>query len=88
MSLRLPGRAAIRGVILDVDVVLEFAGQVYPGAVETLAHLRQRGLAVCFLTNSTLKSRASAAERLRRRGFHVLSEEVITASYATACYLR
>lgn len=79
---------AIRGVILDIDGVLEFAGHVYPGAVETLADLRRRGLAVCFLTNSTLKSRASAAEKLRRRGFHVLPEEVITASHATACYLR
>lgn len=79
---------AVQGVILDIDGVLEFAGQVYPGAVETLANLRARGLAVCFLTNSTLKSRASAAERLRGRGFSVTAGEVITASYATACYLR
>ena len=69
MSLRVPMRPAIQGVILDIDGVLEFAGRVYPGAVETLADLRARGLAVCFLTNSTLKSRASAADRLRRRGF-------------------
>jgi len=68
--------------------VLEFAGRVYPGAVETLVDLRARGLGVCFLTNSTLKSRASAAERLRRRGFQVAPEEIITASYATASYLR
>ncbi|MEJ2209267.1 MAG: HAD hydrolase-like protein, partial [Anaerolineae bacterium] len=32
--------------------------------------------------------RASAAERLRRHGFQVSAGEVITASYATACYLR
>jgi len=81
----LPG---VQGVILDIDGVLEFAGRVYPGAVETLAALRRRGLAVCFLTNSTLKSRASAAEKLRGRGFDVAADEVITASYATACYLR
>ena len=88
MSLRVPMRPAIQGVILDIDGVLEFAGRVYPGAVETLADLRARGLAVCFLTNSTLKSRASAADRLRRRSFSVLPKEVITASYATACFLR
>lgn len=82
------GCSAVHGVILDIDGVLEFAGQVYPGAVETVAELRRRGLALCFLTNSTLKSRASAAERLRRRGFHLSPDEVITASYATATYLR
>lgn len=80
--------SAVQGVILDIDGVLEFAGHAYPGAIETVADLRRRGLALCFLTNSTLKSRASAAEKLRRRGFHLSPDEVITASYATACYLR
>ncbi|MFN2290800.1 MAG: HAD-IIA family hydrolase [Anaerolineae bacterium] len=78
----------LKGVIFDIDGVLEFRGQVYPGAIEAVAFLRERGIAVRFLTNSTLKSRASAADKLRRRGFVVEDEEVITASYATAQYLR
>jgi HAD superfamily hydrolase (TIGR01458 family) len=78
----------IKAVILDIDGVLEYRGQVYPGAVETLETLRSRGLALRFLTNSTLKSRASCAAKLRRRGFAAADEEVVTASYATACYLR
>jgi ribonucleotide monophosphatase NagD (HAD superfamily) len=76
------------GVIFDIDGVLEFRGAVYPGAVETVAALRAAGLAVRFLTNSTLKSRSSCAEKLRRRGFEAHEAEVVTASYATATYLR
>lgn len=79
---------AVHGLILDIDGVLEFAGRVYDGAVDAVTALRRRGLALCFLTNSTLKSRASAAEKLQRRGFEILPAEVITASYATATYLR
>ncbi len=40
------------------------------------------------MTNSTLKSRNYCAEQLNQMGFHVLEEEVITASYATAKYLE
>jgi len=78
----------VRGVIVDIDGVLTFQGQVYPGAVETVDWLRRQGMTLRFLTNSTLKSRQSAAEKLRQRGFSIQDDEVLTASYAAACYLR
>ena len=78
----------IRAVIFDIDGVLEYQGKVFPGAVETLEQLRSRGIAVRFLTNSTLKSRASCAEKLRSRGFAADEQEVFTASYTTAQYLH
>ena len=78
----------IKGVILDIDGVLEYQGRVYPGAIQVLETLRSAGIELRFLTNSTLKSRASCAERLRRHGFAVADEEVVTASYATANNLR
>jgi ribonucleotide monophosphatase NagD (HAD superfamily) len=77
----------IKGVIFDIDGVIEFQGSVYPGAIETVDALRGRGIALRFLTNSTLKSRASCTAKLREAGFQVSYEEVITASYATAVYL-
>lgn len=91
MSHEVPGRGdepPFAGVIFDIDGVLEFQGGLVPGAVETVAAVREAGLAVGFLTNSTLKSRASCAEKLRCRGFEVYEGEVVTASYATATYLR
>jgi HAD superfamily hydrolase (TIGR01458 family) len=77
----------VKGLILDVDGVLVYQGQVMVGAVETVQALRDRGLILRFLTNSTLKSRRSCTEKLQRQGFSVDPAEVITASYATAVYL-
>ncbi len=78
----------IRGVIFDIDGVLEYQGDVYPYAVDTIQRLRNCGLTVRFLTNSTLKSRASCARTLREKGFTVFDHEVFTASSITAAYLR
>ena len=78
----------VRGVIFDIDGVLEFQGEVYPDAIETIDLLRDQGIVLRFLTNSTLKSRTSCAGRLRESGFTIFEEEVITASYATARYLE
>lgn len=83
------GKAPLmKGVIFDVDGVLTYQGRTYPGAVETVDFLRERGIILRFVTNSTLKSRKSCAEKLQKQGFSIQEEEVITASYATAVYLR
>ena len=50
--------------------------------------LRQKGILIRILTNSTLKSRKYCTAKLTQQGFHVREKEVITASYATAKYLR
>ena len=39
-------------VIFDIDGVLEYQGQVYPHAADTIRVLRNRGLILRFLTNS------------------------------------
>lgn len=78
----------IRGILLDVDGVLTYQGAVYPGVGQVLDGLRARGYRLCFVTNSTLKSRRSCAESLLQQGVYVSVAEIITASYATAYYLR
>lgn len=77
-----------QGIVFDVDGVLEFQGQVYPGAVDLINKLRQKGIVIRILTNSTLKSRKSCADKLNQKGFKIYEKEVITASYATARYLK
>ncbi len=76
------------GVMFDIDGVLEFQGKAYPGAVELLDVLRKKGIAIRILSNSTLKSRKVCTARLNRHGFRVIEEEVISAAWATARYLR
>jgi len=75
-------------VIFDVDGVLEYQGRAYPGAGEFLDVLRRQGKKLSILTNSTLKSRRTCAAGLRAKGLEVGEAEVITASFATAQYLR
>jgi inorganic pyrophosphatase len=77
-----------KGAIFDVDGVLEYHGKALPGAAEAVARLRDIGVVVRFLTNSTLKSRASCAARLERNGIEASVAEVITASFAAASYVR
>lgn len=76
------------GVMFDIDGVLEFQGQAYPGAVELLEFLRNKGVVIRVISNSTLKSRQVCTEKLNRHGFGVTEAEVITASWATARYLK
>jgi HAD superfamily hydrolase (TIGR01458 family) len=78
----------IRALVLDIDGVLYHAGEPIPGGPEALEEIRQRGYALRFLTNITRRSRATVAERLRAMGYTVDPEEVLTASYLTASYLR
>jgi NagD protein len=78
----------LKGVIFDLHGVLEFRGKVYPGAVELLESLRKKGLPFRVLSNSTLESRESCADRLRQKGITVCEDEVVTASFATAQYLK
>ena len=77
-----------KGVMFDIDGVLEFQGKPYPGAVELLEFLHKKGVVIRVLSNSTLKSRKVCTEKLNHHGFRVTEEEVITASWATARYLR
>ncbi len=77
-----------RGIIFDIDGVLTYQGQILPGAIEAVRLLQRKGVKIRFLTNSTLKSRQSCAARLREQDFWVQDDEVLTASYTTAVYLR
>ncbi len=78
----------VKAILFDIDGVLEFQGRAYPGAPELLDFLRRKGIMIRILTNSTLKSRKHCTAKLTQRGFHIRQEEVITASYATAKYLK
>jgi ribonucleotide monophosphatase NagD (HAD superfamily) len=77
-----------KGVIFDIDGVLTYQDRVFPGAPEVVDLLRSQGFVLRFLTNSTLKSRLSAAAELRGFGFQLEDSEIFTASYLTALYLR
>lgn len=81
-------KTTLKGVMFDINGVLEFQGKVYPGAIDLLESLRRKGIIIRILTNSTLKSRRDCATKLNNMGFNINDDEVVTASYATARYLK
>ena len=77
-----------RGALLDIDGVVVVSWQAIPGAPEAVDRLREAGLSLRFLTNTTSISRAEIARRLTDQGVPVDANEVLTAPAATAAWLR
>ncbi|WP_055494199.1 HAD-IIA family hydrolase [Streptomyces sp. TP-A0356] len=78
---------SVRAVLIDIDGVLTVSWKPLPGAVEALRDIRDSGLAVALLTNTTSRTRASIAETLSAAGFPVTAEDILTAPAVTAAYL-
>ncbi|XP_028393530.1 haloacid dehalogenase-like hydrolase domain-containing protein 2 [Dendronephthya gigantea] len=71
--------ATIRGVMVDLSGTLHVENTVIPGSVEALKRLRDIGLAVRFVTNTTKESKGTLLNRLRLLGFHINEDEVFTS---------
>jgi HAD superfamily hydrolase (TIGR01458 family) len=80
--------APFDGVLLDIDGVLAVSWRAVPGAVETIAWLRDHDVPFRLITNTTTHTRAALAGTLADAGIAVAAEEIVTAVVATATYLR
>ncbi|HEX3724161.1 MAG TPA: TIGR01458 family HAD-type hydrolase [Nitrolancea sp.] len=78
----------IQGLLIDVDGVLRIDNDPLPGSVDALNELRRRKVPYRLLTNTTVRTRHSLGALMRRLGFDVEDQEIITAGAATAAYLR
>jgi HAD superfamily hydrolase (TIGR01458 family) len=75
----MPGRLdAIRALLLDLDGVLYVEDEPVPGARDAVAELRERGVALRFVTNTTARPRRRILERLERLGFALDASELST----------
>jgi HAD superfamily hydrolase (TIGR01458 family) len=77
----------IRAVLLDIDGVLTVSWRPVPGAVEAVRRLRDAGLALALVTNTTSRTRAWMAATLSDAGFGVTADDIFTAPAITAAYL-
>jgi phospholysine phosphohistidine inorganic pyrophosphate phosphatase len=86
-----PGRRlaypAMRAILFDLDGTLYEDGVALPGASETVAGLRRRGVQVGFVTNATSRSRRLLVERLAECGIPAREDDLVTALRAGAVYL-
>jgi len=78
----------VRALLLDIDGVLHVGEEALPGAIEALAALRAEVGGVRLLTNTTSRSRAAVTDRLRRLGFEVAVEEVLTPAALAVAHCR
>lgn len=74
--------------MIDIDGVLTVSWEGIEGAAGTFTALRERGIPVVLATNTTTRTRAEIVELLRRGGFGVDLDDIVTAPVATAAHLR
>ena len=68
----------MRAVLVDLDGVLYVEDEPVPGAVDAVGTLRDAGLGLRFVTNTTQRSRGHTLAKLERIGFGVAPDELIT----------
>ena len=79
---------SIKGVLFDIDGVLYVGKEVIPGAIETVAMLKQRSIPMRFITNTTTESHRGLHTRLTSLGFNVSPAEILSAPQAAVVALR
>jgi HAD superfamily hydrolase (TIGR01458 family) len=80
----------VRAVLLDIDGVLYVEDEPIAGAIDAVRRLRESGLILRFVTNTTNRSRAATLAKLRGLGFDVAEHELITpaALAVQVCHKR
>lgn len=78
---------SIRGFVFDLDGTTYLGERTLPGAVETIALLRQRGLPVVFISNKPLEPGSAYAAKLTRLGIPATPDDVITSGRVLSAHL-
>jgi len=77
-----------RAFLIDIDGVLYVGSQPIPGAPEAIQFLQRHGYPHRFISNTTRKSRATIAAQLRRMGFSVGDDAILTPAVAAAEWVK
>ena len=77
----------IGGVLLDLSGVIYVGDHALPGAIDALGHLRQSGLPLRFLTNTTRSPKSGILARLHGMGVTIGEDELFTPAQAACDYL-
>jgi HAD superfamily hydrolase (TIGR01458 family) len=79
---------SISAILIDLDGVLYVEDEPVAGAIEAVVRLRERGAALRFVTNTTAHSRGRTFDKLRRLGFDVGDEELVTPAALAVRHCR
>jgi HAD superfamily hydrolase (TIGR01458 family) len=78
----------VRALLIDLDGVLYVEEEPIVGAARAIRRLRERGLALKFVTNTTAHSRDRTLEKLARLGLGVDDRELITPAALAVHHCR
>ncbi|MFB9753354.1 HAD-IIA family hydrolase [Paenibacillus hodogayensis] len=76
------------GYFFDLDGTVFIGERLLPGVLDTIALLREKGKKVLFLSNTTIRTRRECQERLKKLGLDAELDEIVTAAFAAAVYMR
>jgi HAD superfamily hydrolase (TIGR01458 family) len=76
------------GFLFDLDGVFTIGNSVIPGAVDVIQKLNTYNIPFRFLTNTTMRSRASLFQKLIQLNFDVNENNIISANVAGVLKLR
>ncbi|WEX90394.1 TIGR01458 family HAD-type hydrolase [Sinorhizobium garamanticum] len=77
----------INGVLLDLAGVIYDGEVAVPGATEAVRRLRDAGLPIRFVSNTTRSTKPAVLDRLTRLGLSVAPDEVFTPAEAARQWL-
>jgi HAD superfamily hydrolase (TIGR01458 family) len=78
----------LRALLVDLDGVLYVEDEPISGAREAVDALRDAGLRLRFVTNTTSRSRAHTFDKLERLGFAVDEPELVTPAALAVAHCR
>jgi HAD superfamily hydrolase (TIGR01457 family) len=78
----------IRGLAIDMDGTVYKGMNVIPGAKEFVSELGRRSIPFVFVTNNSSRGRMFYYEKLKKMGFDVRPQNVLTSGTATLRFLK
>ncbi|MCQ2052748.1 MAG: HAD-IIA family hydrolase [archaeon] len=78
----------IKGLVIDMDGTIYKGMYVIPGAKKFIIELKERGIPFVFITNNSSNNRWYYYDKLRKLGFDVNIENILTSGTATLKYIK
>lgn len=79
---------SVKGVLLDLSGTIYSGGQLITGAAGAIQTIREAGLPLLFVTNTTSKPRSRLVAKLEGFGLKVAPSEIFTAPLAAGVALQ
>lgn len=74
----------VKGLLTDLDGTLFVGGEPVPGAREAVQTIKDAGIHIRYVTNTTRRPRRLVAEHVRSLGFKIEDREIFTPARAAA----